>query len=67
MPRYYFCNRRSKFIMEIMTVFWQMLTLFMFIVIGMVCSRRGIVNESNAQCISKLIVMIFNPASFQAF
>jgi hypothetical protein len=28
----------------------------------MVCSRKGIVSEGNAQCISGLIVQIFNPA-----
>lgn len=48
--------------MSIITVFSQMLIFFVLIMVGVICSRRGIVNEANAQSISKLIVNVFNPA-----
>jgi predicted permease len=48
--------------MDPFAVFYQMLILFLLILIGFLCSRTGLVNEDNAKSISGLIVHIFNPA-----
>lgn len=48
--------------MSIITVFSQMLIFFSLIMVGVICKRKGIVNESSAHSISKLIVNVFNPA-----
>ena len=50
-------------IMEI--VFWQMLTLFVIIVVGLICATR-VITESETKGISGLIINVFNPAGFQA-
>jgi len=47
-------------IMEI--VFWQMLTLFVIIVVGLICGRTRVLTESETKGISGLIINVFNPA-----
>lgn len=48
--------------MSILNVFYQMLILFAFILIGVVCFKKGIVNGQSDKAISQLIVHVFNPA-----
>lgn len=48
--------------MDALAVFYQMLVLFLLIIIGFLCYRARVVNEYNSKCISGLIVHIFNPA-----
>ena len=47
-------------IMEI--VFWQMLTLSIIIVVGLICGRTRVITESETKGISGLIINVFNPA-----
>lgn len=48
--------------MNVITAGQQMLVMFLLIMTGYLCSRKGLINEQNNACLSSLVVNVFNPA-----
>ena len=47
--------------MSISIVFGQMLSMFLLILVGLACSKTGLVKESEEGVLSRLVVNLFNP------
>ena len=48
--------------MNVMTAGQQMFVIFLLMMAGFLCQRRGLIDSSGSACLSRLVVNVFNPA-----
>lgn len=48
--------------MNVMTAGQQMFVIFLLMMAGFLCQRRGLVDATGSACLSRLVVSVFNPA-----